>query len=295
MNNFDNLLLHPRTKAQIHSFTSKPSHALLISGAAGAGKLTVAERIAAELLNLKGTQPLHKYSYFSIIKRPHDKQDIPIESVRQLTKLLMLIVPGRSGIKRVIIIEDAQDLSEEAANAMLKMLEEPAPDCVFILTATSANNLLPTIVSRAQQIQVYPINLEDSIDFLSQAYNDKKIKSAWQLSQGCVGLMLALLKDDEGHPLKAAISIAKDYLRKDQYERLLLADSISKDKKQLALFLEALLKLLAILHHGVINTDTTSRQKKLLSGRKLVLKLQDYLDDSVSPKLITLELTLNLL
>lgn len=295
MSNLDRLLLHPRTKAQLQGFIKRPSHTLLITGDVGTGKLATAQQIAAKLLQLQYVGQLQKYPYFTHVKRPQGKQDIPIDFVRQLTKMLKLKVPGSGAIKRVIIIEDAQDLNEEAANAMLKMLEEPAPDCVFILSATSANSLLPTIVSRAQQLQVHPVNLNDSLAFHGGVYTHEQITNAWQLSQGNAGLMLALLKDDIEHPLKIAISVAKDYLRKNPYERLLLAGSISKDKKQLALFLEALLKLLIALHHRVVEQGNKAQQSKILASRKLIYKLQGTLDANSSPKLVALELSLNLL
>src|SRR3989338_3844555 len=291
---FNSLLLHPRTKKRLTSFINDPSHALAIIGPSGSGKLIIAKSIAATLLGLPSIKESQKYVYLTHVKRPEGKQDIPIDSVRSITKLLKLKVPGDRTIRRIVIIENAQDLNDEAQSAMLKMLEEPAPDCVFILTVSSTQSLLPTITSRTQKIDVLPVALKAALDYSKDDFSQKQIESAWNLSQGCVGLLMAILKDDKEHPLKIAVDNAKAYLKKNKYKRLLLVDSLSKDKKQLALFLEALLKLLSALHHGVVKQGSQSQQKRILASRKLVYKLQEALDNNASPKLITLELALDL-
>ncbi len=289
------LLLNKTTRLQVEAFTNSPSHGLLITGEMGSGKATLAKSLASTLLNLQDSGQLQNYPYFNHLKRPEGKQDIPIDSIRNLNKQLMLKVPGNQAIKRVILIENAQDLNEEASNALLKMLEEPAPDSVFILTATSPLGLLPTISSRAQQLHIRPVGLQQSLEFLISSYQPSDIKSAWSLSQAGVGLMLAILRDDKAHPLKQAIDEAKEYLRKSGYERTLLTDSLSRDKLRLALLLEALVRLLGAVQHSGLRSGSDSRQKKLLASRKLVLKLQKALEANVSPKLIALELSLNLL
>lgn len=289
------LLLNQNSRLLAKAFVHRPSHALLISGPVGSGKPTIARMIASELLGLGTAEQLENYPYFTYLKRPDDKQDIPIDSIRRLNKLLKLKAPGSREIRRLILIEDAHYLNDEAANALLKMLEEPAADCVFILTATSSNSLLPTITSRTQQLQIGPVSLAQSLNFLAGEYQKPAIESAWSLSGGHVGLMLAILHDDKGHPLKIAIDEAKDYLRSNGYQRALLIDSLSRDKVHLALVLEALLKLLGAVQHSSLKSSSTTQKKKLLASRKLVLKLQNALAANVSPKLIALELSLNLL
>lgn len=289
------LLLHDSTRLQAEAFVNVPSHALLISGDAGSGKACLAASLATVMLGLDSGQKLQNYPYFTHLKRPSGKQDISIDSIRNLNKLLKLKAPGSREIRRIILIENAQDLNEEAANALLKMLEEPAADCVFILTSTSPQSLLPTISSRAQQLQIRPVSLAQSLKFLEADYRKQVIESAWRLSGGNVGLMLAILHDDKDHPLKMAIEDAKDYLRMNGYERALLADRLSRDKMQMALLLEALVKLLGAVQHSGLRSGSDSQQKKMLASRKLVLKLQNALDDNVSPKLVALELSLNLI
>ncbi len=294
MSGFGELLIHKTTASQIRAFIRSPSHAVLLIGPLGSGKPTLARKIAGELLQLGSDEQLQKYPYFTHLKRPDDKKDIPIDAVRQVAKILRLKTSGSSEIRRIIFIEDAHDLNEEASNALLKMLEEPSADSVFILSSPSEHALLPTITSRAQRLTVQPLSLGDAQHYYAGKYSNQAIENSWRLSQGAAGLMSALLRGDKDHPLKLAIDEAKQYLRKDRYERLIQVDKLSKDKKQLAMMLEALLKLVTALHHSALQRSSETQQRRLLASRKLIHKLQDALEANVSPKLITLELALGL-
>jgi DNA polymerase-3 subunit delta' len=87
--------------------------------------------------------------------RPEDKLELPIETVRELCRGLAF-KPAR-GRRKVAILDDADDLSDEAANCFLKTLEEPPPRSVLILVGTSAERQLSTIVSRCQVIRFAPL------------------------------------------------------------------------------------------------------------------------------------------
>ncbi|HSX18078.1 MAG TPA: AAA family ATPase [Candidatus Saccharimonadales bacterium] len=289
------LLLHDKTKKQAELFLRKPANSLLILGSAGSGKLNLAISLAQELLKLESTAKLTNHPYFLHIKKPDAKQDISIDTIREVIRFLRLKALGNGGIRRVVIIENAQHLSIEAQNALLKILEEPNDDTVFILTAPNEQSLLPTIVSRCQTIQVYPISLAQAINYYKAKFNQKVIESTWQLSQGNSALMDALLNDDQNHPLKQAIDEAKKFLRQSKYERLLYLDKISKNKESTALFLEALNKVLAALHHTYLAKNRQqSLAQMLLSDRKLVRQSADAIDGNGNLKLISLELLLNL-
>lgn len=294
MSSLSNLLIHDKTLLQARAFLRHPTHALLISGPAGSGKAHLAYSLAAELLNIE-VDELTRYPYFAILQRPEGKQDIPIDSVRTLNSSLKLKVPASGEVKRVTLIESAQDLNEESSNALLKIIEEPSPGNIFILTTDNPKSLLPTITSRAQQLQVFPLSLDQTQLYLDGKYSISKIENAWMLSQGGAGLMLALLNNQDDHPLKQSIDSAKKYLSQDKYQRTITSDALSKDKQQLKVFLDALTKLLAALYHSSVDRGNVRQQKRLLSSRKLVNKLSGMLDNNASPKLIALELSLNLL
>jgi DNA polymerase-3 subunit delta' len=92
---------------------------------------------------------------FQLVGLPEDRHEFPIEEMQKLIAHLAL-KPAR-GRHRVAIVDDAESLSSEAANCFLKTLEEPPPDSLLILIATSAERLLPTIRSRCQLIRFAPL------------------------------------------------------------------------------------------------------------------------------------------
>src|SRR6476661_301276 len=143
-----NLVMHPSTQTQLEHFIARPAHAVLLTGPAGIGKTALAEAMAAEILG----RSLESYPYYQMV-RP-DGLSISIEAVRQLQKFLMLKTTGQQPIRRIVVVEHAHTMTTEAQNAFLKLLEEPPADTLLILTANSARSLMPTILSRAQQISI---------------------------------------------------------------------------------------------------------------------------------------------
>jgi hypothetical protein len=233
----DDIVLHELTKAHVERFVAQPSHALLIAGHAGIGKQYLAEHMMASLLGKNATD----YPYLRTITPEKDKSSIGIEAVRDLQQFLKLKLPTNAAW-RLIAIPDAQGLTTEAQNALLKLLEEPPERTIFILASSSEQALLPTIRSRVQQLTVHIPAQADVVQyFQTQGYDSKDIQQAYLMSGGLPGLMQSLLGDLE-HPLKSAVETARKLLQSTQFERLALVDSLSKDKP-------ATLNVLFVLQH----------------------------------------------
>jgi DNA polymerase-3 subunit delta' len=130
------------------------AHAYLFVGAEGAGKVTVARRFATHLL---GVNNLDTHPDFTFVERERDAKTgklhaaIALEQVQALTGRL-----SRGALMngwRVAILDGAQLLNKESANALLKTLEEPHEKTMLLLTATSTDDVLATIRSRCQVIR----------------------------------------------------------------------------------------------------------------------------------------------
>lgn len=140
------------------------SHVYLITGAPGSGRSTLALRLA-QAMNCTGSPVpcgvcrscdlIAREGHADIHRLVPDGRSIKIEQVRNLQHDLMLRPVEAS--YRVAIIEEAQDATGHAADALLKTLEEPPPTTRLILTADAAENVLPTIVSRCQVIALRPV------------------------------------------------------------------------------------------------------------------------------------------
>jgi replication-associated recombination protein RarA len=291
----EQLLLHSKTKQQITDFLHQPSHALLITGQPGSGKETLARYLSARLAGVPDDK-LDEYPYFIVLTKPTDKQEISIDSVRQLIHALSLKPAISKGgqAQKLVFINGAHQLSEEAQNALLKAIEEPPPGTVLILSVPSDTDILPTIASRAQTINVAPISQEAARKYFNDRYTERKIDSAWSLSQGAIGLMSAILADEQDHPLKKAVDSAKSILKMNRYERILFLDSISGDKAELLNLLDALNRVLAALHQSAIKQDKGLQSRKLITGRKLTNKALEQLKKNTSVRLICLNLAVNL-
>lgn len=225
-----NILLHPVMKQAIAQLLSRPAHAVLIAGPTGIGKLSLAEHVGAKLLGLSAAS-FANHPYLTRIS-PEPGKAISIDDIRSAQQHLTLKVPGYHGIARIVIIENSHQMTTEAQNALLKTLEEPPDDTAIIMTATSKDALLPTIQSRVRLLDATAPPVE-ALRQLLQSYtaDEKDIETALMLSGNLPGLAVALVSSDKTHPLYEATIQARSLLQLKAYERLLLIDTLSKQKQ----------------------------------------------------------------
>jgi DNA polymerase-3 subunit delta' len=170
------LIGHTRAQTDIlHALRStRLHHAWLITGAEGVGKATLAYRFARALLagrtdtlEMPPTAPVFRriaattHADLLTVEREWDekkkrlKKSIAAETARGIPPFLHL-TPAEGGW-RVVIVDGAEDLNPQSANALLKMLEEPPPRAVLILVCSAAGRLLPTIRSRCRHLSLAPL------------------------------------------------------------------------------------------------------------------------------------------
>lgn len=277
----------------MESFVAQPANALLITGKPGSGKKILASRLSAALLGVK-TDRVADNPQFIRVSKPEDKSEIPIELVREVSKKLSLRVASNINkpINRVVLFEDAQNLSHEAQNALLKLLEEPPERSLLILTATEDDSLLPTVVSRAQKITVVPPSLDQAIEYYKNRPR-QEVESAYKLSRGISELLNSLLANQTEHSLKVAVGQAKTFIKNDSYGRLIQVQAISKSRADYEVFLDALSKVLAALHEESLKSDKHQLSAGIIQSRKAVLNAMDQLNHSSNVRLTSLALVLN--
>lgn len=177
---FSNLIGQSRAKKLLHRSTAnnRVAHAYLFRGPDGVGKQRTALTFAAFINchapdgndicgRCRSCRKFHSGNHPDLhIIRP-DGAMIKINQIRQLRQTLAF--PPLEADFRVVIIEDVHTMRREAANSLLKTLEEPPPDNLLILTADLASELLPTIVSRCQIIPFSPLPYEQLAQALISA------------------------------------------------------------------------------------------------------------------------------
>lgn len=185
----------------------KVAQAYIFSGPADLGKFTIALTMAnnllasdpnyisrpgvgeAEAFNELDFSPLN--SDIHVLKTEEDKKNISIDQTRTFINIL-----GYSSFLnsyKIGIIRGAENLSLEAANALLKTLEEPKDKVVIILTTNDLSRLPATIVSRSQVLYFYPVATDIIYDYLINNYNcDRTL--ARDLSSLALGRPLRALK-----------------------------------------------------------------------------------------------------
>ena len=254
--------MHPWNEPLLQSFRSRLTrlpHALLVHGPRGVGKLALAERMAQLLLcehadagrrpcgscdgcrwYLAGNHPdFRRIEPEAIAKQPTEPEEeegseaparrtrapsleIKVDQVRELAAFLNL--RSHRGRLRVALIHPAEDMNPNAANALLKGLEEPPDGAIFILVSHRPAQLPPTIRSRCVAVPV-PLPPKDTA-------------LGWLAAQG--------VKDAErwlayagGAPLRAL-----DYAAEGpQLERLLQSPGIVEDRESIERLTEALQKI----------------------------------------------------
>ena len=170
------------------------SHAYLFTGPRGSGKTTIA-RLFAKAVNCQNRkegefEPCNKCSSCSEIigNRSMDLIEIDAASHRGIDEIREL----REGIKfaptkskyKVFIIDESHQLTKEAANALLKTLEEPPSHVIFILATTEIHKMIPTIISRSQRFDFRKLTIPEIIkrlEIIAKKENVQLEKAALEL------------------------------------------------------------------------------------------------------------------
>lgn len=297
-------------------------HAWLFGGTAGLGKRALAEHFAQTVLCEQQTAcgecsscrqfQAGAHPDFAHLTIPDDKKTIPIDAVRQLISRLTLT--KSTSAWTVAIIEPAEAMNRNAANALLKTLEEPTPNTLLLLVTEQPAQLLPTIRSRCVQMRFSPPATDLAISWLQSAVPSLADRAD------------IALRYAGGAPLAAAAFADNDFLaRRSRFIQALnqlltrqtFAVNIAKEFKDepladvhlwISYWLMDLLRLQAMqpVNSGatgqsnadrveLINTDfalnlqnlaETANAEKLLSFQQQLAQMSRYYSSNAQPQLL---------
>ncbi len=189
------------------------AHAYMLVGPPRVGKMTVALNLA-QAVNCESPEPPcgdcqscqkvaagnHADVQVINLTRNEDVGEaklISIDQVRDMQHSASL--PPFEGKCKVFIIEDAELLSIEAANSLLKTLEEPTDKVLFLLLTTNDKLLLETVVSRCQRLELTPLPSPEMEEALQKRWGiePEQAKLLARLSRGCLGWAIAAASGDQ--------------------------------------------------------------------------------------------------
>jgi DNA polymerase-3 subunit delta' len=188
-----------RTAAEGHGM----SHAWLFTGPPGSGRSNAAVAFAAALqCERHGCNECHEChtvlagSHADVAVIRTQKLSIGVDEVRDLVRRSALTPVGRRW--QILIIEDADRLTEQACNALLKAIEEPTPRTVWMLCAPTVEDVLPTIRSRCRQLTLSTPTAEQVAALLvrTEGVSEALASYAARASQGHIGRARALARDE---------------------------------------------------------------------------------------------------
>jgi DNA polymerase III subunit delta' len=281
------------------------SHAYIFAGPEGVGKRLIAINFAKALncANMTGYEPcetcpsckkINESSHpdVSIISPDKEGGSIKIEDVRKIIKDVYL--KPFEARKKVYIIDGAESMKHEAANALLKTLEEPPADSILILIAENTNALFQTIVSRSQVVRFFPLKKNEIELILTKEYgvDETNAHILSHLSDGRLGEAIRF-RDSDVFAKRASLikNIASDSLD---------LDNVNKD--DVRLYLDILLSWYsdilntkagadALLLVNIDKKDIITNEARRLNFEYLegvinsIVSTFTYLDQSVNQKL----------
>lgn len=312
-------------------------HALLFSGPKGVGKRSVALSLAAAMNCLerepgqfappcgrcnscyKMAAGLHP----DLVVVAPEKTTIKIGQIRQLVRTLRLA--PFEGRFRIIVLEDAHTMSIEAANALLKTLEEPSARTRLILVTDQAHRLLDTIISRCQRVVFGALSRGDVLSLLERRVAGDEALASWRgdratielaagygegsvgralevLERGLLGTRRELLGALEGvdgrrpqHWLETAQALGGSWGQREQFtHRLEMLIVLYRDALRLTLGGDSDDLVNGDMHRPLSEMAEARGRDALLRGLERLLEAVGQLERNINPQLVAEQLLLAL-
>lgn len=306
---WSNIIGHDTVKRlwQAHVAAGQLANAYLLIGPEGIGKRRLGLELA-KTLNCTGQEPRPCDACptcLQIAKQAHPdlhvlvpsgaSEQIKIDTIRQL--LGRVALRPFSARMQVVLLDGAERLTEEAANSLLKVLEEPPAQTRFVLLSAHVAHCLPTIVSRCQLLRCHPLSCEQIIEMLLAAKASHRT-AAEAIARLC------------GGSASHALALAQ---RWDAYEALVqrfahdapatwMVQPLPETRQDVARFLEAMADWLRDMAVSATaderdvrhRTHTASLQRqaqrmnvdRCLSSALALVEFRESLEQFVSPRLV---------
>ncbi len=244
-------------------------HAIIIDGAKGTGKKTLANIIACYSVCTGNERPCGNCP--ACLKAQHNSHpDIFIADGTQSGGLSVdvirnirsdaYIMPNEAATK-VYLLLDCDKMLAPAQNAFLKVLEEPPSNVRFVMTVSSANMLLQTVRSRSRLYSLYPAPPEQAAEYVAKLFPDEdynNILHTAQLCDGNIGKTIETIQNGGQEASKLADDIFRAVFFGKEYDVLVLTNKLSAGRPFAASVLEFLSENAAECVKAAVGAETSS-------------------------------------
>ncbi len=266
-------------------------HAWLMTGPSGIGKATLAFRFARRLLAAdrpSGTLALDpldpvfrrvaagSHADLQTLERTLNprtgklRTEISVDDVRRSQGFLRL-TPAEGGW-RVLVVDRADEMNRNAANALLKTLEEPPPRAVLLLICDAPGRLLPTVRSRCRRLPMAPLSSEAMDQLLGLYLPDVKVEDRARLAaiaDGSPGRALLLAGEDGLRLAGLVAGLLADVPKLRPGRGFEIADALGRAEGAFGTFMDLLRASLAAAVRDVVRGRGAPEQVRLVAARSL--------------------------
>lgn len=273
--------------AVLNAITSKRiPHAIIIEGESGLGKSALSRFIAKSVLcsnngghcdNCKSCHLVDVGSHPDLhtVSPEAKKKNIAVDQIREMR--LQAFTKPQMSEACVFIIDRAETLNQQSQNTLLKVLEEPPGNVVFIFLCNNTASLLDTVISRCIIYSLSSVPIKVAAQYLQEqhGFDGEAALKAAESSNGNIGRAIKLLSNDESDTVRdTALSYSKAVFAKDLYKMLSITAQFEKDRVAADKFVYELKAFFSKeLRESVRNQ----------SKAKYILKLIDITDSLVEP------------
>lgn len=193
---WEEIIGHDEVKRVLERSLVHPAPGYVFCGPSGIGKSTLARGFVRGLLEYPSGKSLDLHPDFLTLKRDPDTKQIGADAIRELVTQMYL--SPALGKRRIALIQEADLLNATASNALLKAVEEPKANNIYLFTATSYGRMPHTLQSRLVRLQLHPCSSAEMSKWLvGLGYAKEQVEDSVPLAGGCPGRVKRILAEPE--------------------------------------------------------------------------------------------------
>ena len=270
-------------------------HAILLEGEKGTGRHTLMRFLSRAAVCIGDNPPcwdcrgchlaeIGTHPDISVTAPEDGKKNITVTQIRALRT--EAYVKPHMAARRVFIIDRADSMNEQAQNALLKVLEEPPGNIIFILIAESAAALLDTIISRCTVLSLVPPETQEALEYLKKStdYSEANIIEALEAAGGNIGAAKEALAGGGTAAQAAAKRFVELLISGDDAGMIKITAEFEKSRILADDFLREL--KLSVGNGIKKNLRNTNTAKRLMSFYDAIPEFEDALKTNINLSLL---------